>query len=234
MTAYSALQRANDRQAPQTPLGTPTNSLNRSSISATGEKADRDPDAGKDPRPASQWCRMAFFPSLRKAWGAVGVTTMKWKVYTRDENPSPPVEGFESRQHDSKDDALEAAWQMMYGPTGNRHLKILYIEEPDGNRIEAERFTRGSSAEMIGPHGAGLRRPLVSPAFAGCHVPVVRFKRIGPPGYVGRREPCATSWCSISGPSYFDDGPFHFHLSGDIAERPAFVGGRSRRARQRI
>jgi hypothetical protein len=26
---------------------------------------------------------------------------------------------------------------MLYGPTGNRHLKILYIEEPDGDRIEA-------------------------------------------------------------------------------------------------
>jgi hypothetical protein len=81
----------------------------------------------------------ALFPSLRKGCGAVGVTamTMKWKLYTRDENPSPPGEGFEPKQHDSKDDALEAAWQMQYGPTGNRHLKILYIEEPDGNRIEA-------------------------------------------------------------------------------------------------
>jgi hypothetical protein len=79
----------------------------------------------------------ALFPSLRKRCGAVGVTAMKWKLYTRDENPSPPVGGFEPKQHDSKDDALEAAWQMLYGPTGNRHLKILYIEEPDGNRIEA-------------------------------------------------------------------------------------------------
>jgi len=77
------------------------------------------------------------FPSLRKRCGAVGVTAMKWKLYTRDENPNPPVGGFEPKQHDSKDDALEAAWQMLYGPTGNRHLKILYIEEPDGNRIEA-------------------------------------------------------------------------------------------------
>jgi hypothetical protein len=34
---------------------------------------------------------------------------MKWKLYTRDEKPSPPVEGFEPKQHDSKDVALEAA-----------------------------------------------------------------------------------------------------------------------------
>ncbi len=34
------------------------------------------------------------------------------------------------------------------------------------------------------PHGAflSLRRPLVRVGFAGAHVPVDRFKRIGPPG----------------------------------------------------
>jgi hypothetical protein len=62
---------------------------------------------------------------------------MKWKLYASDENVRPPADGPHTEQYDSKDDALEAAWQMIYGPTGNRHLKILYIEEPDGNRIEA-------------------------------------------------------------------------------------------------
>jgi hypothetical protein len=50
----------------------------------------------------------------------------------------------------------------------------------------------------------------VSPVYAGCHEPVARFKRIGPPGYVGRSEPCARSWCSVSGPSYLAMAHFVF------------------------
>jgi hypothetical protein len=30
---------------------------------------------------------------------------------------------------------------------------------------------------------------------------------------------------SCLGGLIFDDGPFHFHLPGDIDERPAFIGG---------
>ena len=76
-------------------------------------------------------------------------------------------------------------------------------------RLAAER--RGTEApRAVGFPGLG--RPPVSPAFAGS-------------GYVGRSEPCATSWRSVLGPSYFDDGAFRFHLPGDIDERPAFVGG---------
>ena len=36
-------------------------------------------------------------------------TTVKWKLYTRNENVSPPLEGPETKQHDSQEDALEAA-----------------------------------------------------------------------------------------------------------------------------
>jgi len=65
------------------------------------------------------------------------VITVKWKLYTRDEDRRPPVVGPEIKQHDLKTDALEEAWQLMYGPTRQPHTKVLYIEGPNGERIEA-------------------------------------------------------------------------------------------------
>ena len=62
---------------------------------------------------------------------------MKWKLYTRDETLSPPVEGPETKQHDSKEDALEAAWERMYGPSAQRHIKVIYIEGPNRKRIKS-------------------------------------------------------------------------------------------------
>jgi hypothetical protein len=64
----------------------------------------------------------------------VGVAPpMKWKLFTRDDNVRPPIVG--SAQHDSKDDALEAACD--YGRQGH-HIAVLYIEGPNGERIESK------------------------------------------------------------------------------------------------
>jgi len=75
-----------------------------------------------------------------------------------------------------------------------------------------------------GRHAASdSRKPASEAGRCGLHVKVARFKRVGPPGYVGRPELCATSWCGVSGPLDFGDGPCRFHLPGDIDERPAFL-----------
>jgi len=58
---------------------------------------------------------------------------MKWKLWTRDEKASPPV--VSSEQHDSKEDALEAACELIGPPIRQLHVKVLFIEEPDGSRI---------------------------------------------------------------------------------------------------
>jgi hypothetical protein len=57
---------------------------------------------------------------------------MKWKLFTRDENLSPPLKG--SEQCDSKDAALEMACDII---RQQRHVAVLYIEGPDGERIKA-------------------------------------------------------------------------------------------------
>jgi hypothetical protein len=57
---------------------------------------------------------------------------MKWKLFTRDENVRPPIEGFEPEQHESKDAALQEACALI---RMRLHTKVVYIEEPDGNRI---------------------------------------------------------------------------------------------------
>src|SRR5229473_6522678 len=40
---------------------------------------------------------------------------VKWKLFTRNEEPMPPLESFHTEEYDSKEAALEAAYQMMYG-----------------------------------------------------------------------------------------------------------------------
>jgi hypothetical protein len=59
---------------------------------------------------------------------------MKWKLWTRDENVRPPIEGFEPDQHGSKDAALEEACALI---RMRLHTKVVYIEEPNGNRIDS-------------------------------------------------------------------------------------------------
>ena len=60
------------------------------------------------------------------------MTTVKWKLHTRGENFSPPVEG--SGQYDSKDAALERACGLI---RQQLHVKVLYIEGPNGERIDS-------------------------------------------------------------------------------------------------
>ena len=60
---------------------------------------------------------------------------MNWKLFTRDDNVRPPI--VESAQHDSKDDALEAACDC--GRRGHQHhIAVLYSEGPNGERIESK------------------------------------------------------------------------------------------------
>ncbi len=96
--------------------------------------------------PAFAGCHVPVDPGRRRTrqrchailgCGAVGVTTVKWKLYTRDEDRRPPVVGPEIKQHDLKTDALEEAWQLMHSPIRQPHTKVLYIEGPNGERIEA-------------------------------------------------------------------------------------------------
>jgi hypothetical protein len=63
---------------------------------------------------------------------------MKWKLFTRDEKVSPAV--VSSGPHDSKEDALKAACELIGPPIKQLHVKVLYIEEPDGNQIGLEKI----------------------------------------------------------------------------------------------
>ncbi len=56
---------------------------------------------------------------------------MKWKLWTRNENNRPPDKGFD--QFDSKEAALERACDII---KHQWHVKVLYIEGPNGERIE--------------------------------------------------------------------------------------------------
>jgi hypothetical protein len=62
---------------------------------------------------------------------------MKWKLWTQDETVSPAV--VSSEPHDSKQDALDAACELIGPPIRQLHVKVLYIEEPDGNQIGFEK-----------------------------------------------------------------------------------------------
>ncbi len=59
-------------------------------------------------------------------------------AYRVDGEPMPPLESFHTEEYDSKEAALEAAYQMMYGLTRLPHMKVPYIVEPNGKRIESE------------------------------------------------------------------------------------------------
>jgi hypothetical protein len=59
---------------------------------------------------------------------------MKWKLFTRVETVQPAIEGFEPKQHDSKEAALQEACATI---RQQPHTKVLYIEGPDGERIES-------------------------------------------------------------------------------------------------
>jgi hypothetical protein len=61
-----------------------------------------------------------------------------WKLFTRDESLVPAMEGPEPQQYASKDDALQQAWELMYGLTRRPYTKVLYIEGSAGERIERD------------------------------------------------------------------------------------------------
>ncbi len=61
-----------------------------------------------------------------------GTLAVKWKLWTRNENNSPPDEG--SHQYDWEDAALERACALM---RQQPHVKVLYIERPNGERIDS-------------------------------------------------------------------------------------------------
>jgi hypothetical protein len=65
---------------------------------------------------------------------------MKWKLWTRTEGSAPPIEAFHTEQYASKDAALEAAYQMMFGPARSPHTLVPYILEPNGDRIDSEKI----------------------------------------------------------------------------------------------
>jgi hypothetical protein len=56
-------------------------------------------------------------------------TAVKWKLWTRNDIIGKGFDEFAS-----KDAALERAREIIR----QLHVKVLYIEEPDGNRIELE------------------------------------------------------------------------------------------------
>jgi hypothetical protein len=63
---------------------------------------------------------------------------MKWTVYTRDESVMPAIEGPNLQQYASKDDALQQAWELMYGRTRRPRMTILRIEGPNGELVGNE------------------------------------------------------------------------------------------------
>jgi hypothetical protein len=61
-----------------------------------------------------------------------------WKLRTRDESVLPAIEAFEPQQCDSRDGALQQAWELLYGRTRRPQLKVLWIEGPNGELIQSE------------------------------------------------------------------------------------------------
>ena len=74
---------------------------------------------------------------------------MKWTVYTRDESVMPAIEGPDLQQYVSKDDALQQAWELMYGRTRRPRMTILRIEGPKGeSRAEGRKITIGEKSTV--------------------------------------------------------------------------------------
>src|SRR5260370_41627563 len=67
-------------------------------------------------------------------------------AYRVDGEPMPPLESFHTEEYDSKQAALEAAYQMMYGLTRLPHMKVPYIVEPNGSN--PRRFRTGVKSAL--------------------------------------------------------------------------------------
>lgn len=76
---------------------------------------------------------------------------MKWKLFTRDENHSPPVEGPEIKQHDTEKGALEAAYKLRGPPIRQPHQGHLHCRTGSNSRRLRPGVKRG-------PPGSDARR----------------------------------------------------------------------------
>jgi hypothetical protein len=65
-----------------------------------------------------------------------------WKLSTRDENVQPPAVG--SDEFDSDKRALEKACDLIRRSV---HVKVLYIEKPNGDRFELPGDRAGPAAD---------------------------------------------------------------------------------------
>ena len=80
-----------------------------------------------------------------------------WKLWTRDENVQPP--GVGSDEFDSDKRALEKACDLI---RRSLHVKVLYIEKPNGDRFELDAIRAWCDArpksheERRGPHRRNL------------------------------------------------------------------------------
>ena len=63
------------------------------------------------------------------------VEGVMWKLFTRNESLGPDIRQ-EPHQYPSKNDALQQAWELIYGPTRRPYTKVLYIEGSGGERVE--------------------------------------------------------------------------------------------------
>jgi hypothetical protein len=63
-----------------------------------------------------------------------------WKPFARNESLRPATERQEPNEYASKDDALQQAWELMYGPTRRPYAKVPYIEGSGGERVESGEF----------------------------------------------------------------------------------------------
>jgi len=59
-------------------------------------------------------------------------TKRVWKLYVRDEYYRPPTVAYAREEYRSDNEALEGAYQLMYGPSRRAHCKVLWIEGPNG------------------------------------------------------------------------------------------------------
>jgi hypothetical protein len=69
-----------------------------------------------------------------------------WKLWTQDENVQPPAVG--SDEFDSDKRALEKACDLI---TRSVHVKVLYIEKPNGDRFELDAIKAWCDAQPKTP-----------------------------------------------------------------------------------
>jgi len=84
---------------------------------------------------------------------------MKWKLRVRDEGGISQLAWWETKQLDSEDDALEEAWEMMYGRTGQRHLKVITFKDRTVSGSTPQILRRGVKRARLGSEANDVSRP---------------------------------------------------------------------------